>query len=83
MVTPASLRRAQVSHGRCHVETDVGVGRLLEVRLMVEVAAAAPGPCRPAVVVEGQRMHSRIAEPKRQLLIERMQPSDVGQDHHA
>jgi hypothetical protein len=50
---------------------------------MVEVAAAAPGPCRPAVVVEGQRMHSGIAEPKRQLLIERMQPPDVGQDHHA
>jgi SAM-dependent methyltransferase len=50
---------------------------------MVEVAAAAPGPCRPAVVVEGQRMHAGITEPKCQLLIERMQPSDVGQDHHA
>src|SRR5918994_4283362 len=50
---------------------------------MVEVAATAPGPCRPAVVVQGQRMHAGITEPKRQLLIERMQPSDVGQDHHA
>jgi hypothetical protein len=27
-------------------------------------------------------MHSGIVEPKHQLLIERMQPPDVGQDHH-
>jgi hypothetical protein len=50
---PAPLGRAQVGHGGRHVETDVGIGRLLEVRPMVEVAAAAPDPCRPAVVVEG------------------------------
>jgi hypothetical protein len=50
---------------------------------VVEVAAAAPGPRRPAVVVQGQRVHAGVAEPKYQLLVERMQPPDVGQDYHA
>jgi hypothetical protein len=51
--------------------------------LVVEVIAAVVCPRRPAVVVDCERIHSRIAESKSQLLIERMEPPDVGEDHRA
>jgi hypothetical protein len=63
------------------VAADLLVRRLLEMRLVIEIVSAAFDSCRPAVVVDGHRMHGGLAEPERQLFVEAVKAPDVGQDH--
>jgi hypothetical protein len=63
------------------VAADLLVGRLLEMRLVIEIISAAFDSCRPAVVVDDHGMHGGLAEPERQLFIEAVQAPDVGEDH--
>jgi hypothetical protein len=58
------------------------VGRVLEMRPVVERSSAVADPCRPAVLVDRHGMHPRVGEPERELLIEAVEASDVGEDHH-
>lgn len=64
-----------------HVATNVLVGRMLEMRPVVEISSAASDSCRAAVVVDRNGMHTRVGEPEREPFVEAVEASDVGEDH--
>ena len=74
---------AQVLGAGDRVGPKAGPGRPRGVRRVVEVGTATLGAGRPPVVVDGDRIDARFGEPERELLVERRQPADVGEDDHA
>ena len=54
-----------------------------DVGHVLEVARTRREAGRPSEVVDGDRIHARLGEPQRQLLVERVQAADVGQDDDA
>ena len=79
----AALRRAEIGSG----SSDVLVERLgrdkRHVGLVVEPLVALSGPRGAAEEVERDGIHAGLRESQRELLEERVQAPDVGQDHHA
>ena len=68
---------------RPDVRGDPAPRRRADVGRVVEVLAA-PGVARgPAEVVDGQGVDAALREAQGQLLVERMEAADVGQDHDA
>ncbi len=61
-----------------------GLGpRLLHVRPELEIVATRLGAGGAPEVIEGDGRRAAFGEPERQLLVEAVQPADVGEDHHA
>src|SRR4029450_7148098 len=75
-----TLRRSDVGDAGGDGAADVLVGRLLEMRLVIEIIFAAFDSRRPPVVVDDHGVHASVAEPERKLLIEAVQAPDVGKD---
>jgi len=79
----APVAGAQPGHGR----RDVVAGRLRieprDVWLVFEVGAALLGAGGPPVLVDGDRGDPGLGEPSGELLVVRMQPSDIGDDDDA
>ena len=72
---------AETRNGGGDVRLDAVGGRLLDVRHVLEVVVPLPGACRPAEVVERDRGVPALGEAQRELLVEAVEPADVGQDH--
>ena len=79
-----AARRARrcATHAATSAWTPVG-RRLLDVRHVLEVVVALLRPGRAPEVVERDRGIPALGEPQRELLVEAVQPADVGEDHDA
>ena len=53
---------------------------LLHVRPVVEVVVALVETRGSPEVIHGRRVHTRLREPRGELLIERMKPANIGED---
>ena len=78
---PAVLRRPDLLDRGGDVGLDAGPGRLDRMGAVVEVIAARLRSGGPAEPVERQRVDPVLGEAEGQLLVIRMQPANVGQDH--
>jgi hypothetical protein len=72
-----------VRDGRGGVRSDAVHGDLPNMRHEVEVLTARIEAGRASEVVHRRRVDPRLGESRREILVERMQPANVGQDHHA
>lgn len=62
---------------------DPRVGRLVDMRPVVDVGAPGPNAGRPPEIVDGARMDSCLREPNGEVAVEEMEPVDVWQDDDA
>ncbi len=69
--------------GRGGIRSHAVHGDLVHVRHEVEVLTPIVETRGASEVVHRRRVHAGLREARREILVERMQPADVGQDHDA
>jgi hypothetical protein len=76
-------RLAELRDHRCEIALHACDGRLGRVLPVVEVLAALADARRAAEVVERDRRVAALGEAERELLVEAVEPADVGEDRDA
>ena len=79
----AAVGRAQVLNGRGDVVHHPLCGQLHDVRLILEALATATRLGGPAEEIDGHGMDAGLGKAKGELVVVRVEPADVGQDHDA